>query len=69
MLSRIEEEVVKKAKDLGLNISKTCENCLKQAIRQLEQLYGQKNPNSLYIDVQQRVSSASLAGPPVFTPN
>ncbi len=32
----VDEEVVKKAKELGLNISKMCENCLKEAIRRLE---------------------------------
>ena len=32
----IEKEVIRKAKDIGLNISKTCENCLKNAIRRLE---------------------------------
>jgi hypothetical protein len=32
----IEAEVVEKAKDLGLNISKVCENCLKDMIRRIE---------------------------------
>jgi len=32
----IDEEVVRKAKELGLNLSKTCENALKEAIRRLE---------------------------------
>jgi len=34
-------ELVEKAKALGLNISKTCENCLKQAVKQMESLYGE----------------------------
>ena len=32
----IEEEVIEKAKELGLNISKVCENCLKDMIRRIE---------------------------------
>ena len=32
----IDEEVVKKAQEIGLNVSKTCENCLKETIRRLE---------------------------------
>jgi post-segregation antitoxin (ccd killing protein) len=32
----MDEEVVKKAKEMGLNLSKLCENCLKQAIKGLE---------------------------------
>lgn len=36
VLLYIDEKVVTKAKDLGLNLSKTCENALKEAIRRLE---------------------------------
>ena len=32
----VEQSIVQKAKELGLNISKTCENALKEAIRRLE---------------------------------
>ena len=32
----IDKEVARKARELGLNISKTCENALKEAIRRLE---------------------------------
>jgi post-segregation antitoxin (ccd killing protein) len=32
----VDKDVVRKAKSLGLNISKTCENALKEAIRRLE---------------------------------
>jgi len=39
----VEEEVIQKAKDLGLNISKMCENCLKEAIKRLE---GSDCPNN-----------------------
>ena len=33
---RIDEEVLKKAHDLGLNVSKVCENALKELIRRIE---------------------------------
>jgi len=33
----IDENVVREAKELGLNLSKTCENCLKEAIRRLKE--------------------------------
>ncbi len=32
----LDKHVIRKSKDLGLNISKTCENALKEAIRRLE---------------------------------
>ena len=41
----MDEDVVKKAKQIGLNLSKTCENCLKQAIKALESTHPQKNPD------------------------
>ena len=34
----IEEDVIKKSKDLGLNISKVSENALKEMIRRIENL-------------------------------
>ena len=40
----IDSEVLKEAHELGLNVSKTCENALKQAIRQLKPLYTEKVP-------------------------
>ena len=43
----LDEDVVKEAKELGLNISKTCENCLKQAVKQMRPLYGQSDCNSI----------------------
>ena len=39
----IDEDVVKKAKTLGLNLSKTCENCLIRSIKALETAYGENN--------------------------
>ena len=35
-------EIVEKAKELGFNISKLCENCLKEAIRRLESSNNQR---------------------------
>ena len=32
----VDEEIVRKAKDLGFNISKLCENAMKQAIKRME---------------------------------
>jgi hypothetical protein len=32
----VDQETLRKAKDLGLNISKICENALKEAIKRLE---------------------------------
>ena len=33
---RIDEELLRKAHELGLNVSKVCENALKEAVRRLE---------------------------------
>ena len=41
---RIDVSVVKRAKDLGLNISKVCENSLRQAIEAMEGVYGKREP-------------------------
>lgn len=40
----LDEEISEKAKDLGLNISKVCENSLIQAIKAMEGVYGKKEP-------------------------
>jgi hypothetical protein len=40
----IDTEIVKEARELGLNISKTCEIALKQAIEQLGALYNKNKP-------------------------
>ena len=42
----IDLRILKEAQELGLNISKTCENALKQAIRQLRPLYTAKESQS-----------------------
>ncbi|RLI12007.1 hypothetical protein DRO35_04055 [Candidatus Bathyarchaeota archaeon] len=33
---RVDENVLREAKELGLNVSKVCENALKEAIRRLK---------------------------------
>jgi len=39
----VDAEIIEEAKELGLNISKVCENSLKEAIRRLK---GSNNPHS-----------------------
>ena len=39
---RIDAEVAEKAKEMGLNISKICENTLIQAVKALEQVFDEK---------------------------
>ena len=39
----IDEDVAEKAKSLGLNLSKTCENCLIRSIKALESTYGENS--------------------------
>jgi post-segregation antitoxin (ccd killing protein) len=41
----IDSEILKEAQELGLNISKTCENALKVAIERLRPMYTKNNPN------------------------
>ena len=47
----VDLEVVKEAKELGLNISKVCENALKMAIEQLKPLYGKNKSKNLFDEV------------------
>ncbi|NIM45396.1 MAG: hypothetical protein GTO54_07185 [Nitrososphaeria archaeon] len=35
---RMDAELLEKAQDLGLNVSKVCENCLRKAVSKLEEL-------------------------------
>ena len=57
----IEEEVIEKAKELGLNISKVCENCLKDMIGRIE---GSNPPK----DCEKDSDKELLVGPPGFEP-
>ena len=52
----VDAEVHKKAHELGLNVSKVCENALKEAVRRLEQPNTQTETNGGYTDAR----SASL---------
>jgi len=49
---RIDGELIDKAKELGLNISKTCENALKEAIEALEQRKRPTETNGGYVDTR-----------------
>ena len=44
IMIRIDASVAKRAKDIGLNISKVCENSLIQAIEAMEGVYGKRKP-------------------------
>ena len=41
----LDREVIEKARELGLNISKVCENALIQAIKALESIFTEKGGN------------------------
>ena len=45
VMVRIDEELYRKAKNLGLNISKVCENALVQAINSLEAIFSERGGN------------------------
>ena len=64
----IEAEIVEKAHELGLNVSKTCENALKEAIRRLGTLVPQSETNGGDIDSRKAVSSAKMVLRPGFEP-
>ncbi|RLI14314.1 MAG: hypothetical protein DRO43_04330 [Candidatus Hecatellales archaeon] len=44
---RIDEDLLKEAKELGLNISKICENALREAIAKMKGETSQENPKTL----------------------
>ena len=60
----IDLEVLKEGQELGLNISKTCENALKLAISRLKPLY--EGSNSKIIPLGSK--KVSMVGPPGFEP-
>ena len=41
----LDREVIEKARELGLNISKVCENALIQAVKALEDIFTEKGGN------------------------
>ena len=53
---RIDIDVLRTAKELGLNVSKTAENALKEAIKRLQTPVQQTETNGGYVDAR----SASL---------
>ena len=61
---RIDGEIIDKAKELGLNISKTCENALKEAIRRLEGSNPKTNCNLTCASTSQQM----MVRPPGFEP-
>ena len=60
----IDLNILKEAQDLGLNISKTCENALKSAIDRLRPLYERPKPKTIPIQTK----NVSLVGSPGFEP-
>ncbi len=48
----LNDEIAKLARDLGLNISKTCENALKTAIARLQGNYAENNGEQQQINEQ-----------------
>ena len=53
----IDRDVAKEAKEMGLNISKTCENALKMAIKQLKPLYSHEMLKNGSDDVENVIHS------------
>ena len=54
----VRKDIIRRAKEIGLNISKTCENALIEAIRRLE---GSTQPNTLK-------TGGMMVGPRGFEP-
>ena len=48
----VDEEIVRAAKELGFNISKLCENCLKEAIRRMREPKTQTMTNGGLVDAR-----------------
>ena len=57
----IEEKTVIEAKELGLNISKVCENSLKLVIEQMKSFYNQNKPNSISQSTKNSLKSLERA--------
>jgi hypothetical protein len=64
---RIDEDVFREAKELGLNVSKIAENALKEAIRRLKGENCQNNPNILHSHTSDG-SASEVAGSRGFEP-
>ena len=65
---RIDQDVLRTAKELGLSVSKVSENALKEAIRRLQTPVPQTETNGRDIDSRKAVSSATMVLRPGFEP-
>ncbi len=63
----IDQEVVKKAKELGFNLSKVCENCLKRHIQAIQNLTTQTNGGTAFLG-EASFGKEGSAGPRGFEP-
>ena len=61
---RIDEELLQKAHDLGLNVTKVCENALKEMIRRIETPSATKTPK----DCPEDATNDHMVGLPGFEP-
>ena len=64
----IDEEVHRKAHEIGLNVSKVCENALREAIRRLTQPKTETNGGSPFLSEGSFGKESSLVGLPGFEP-
>ena len=68
VLLYLDEDVVEEAKELGLNLSKVCENALKEAIKRLK---GENCENNSYSPFSNRMAghtNKKMVRPPGFEP-
>ena len=65
---RIDGEIIDRAKEIGLNISKTCENALKDAIEALEQRKTKTTTNEGYTDARSASQQHRMVGRAGFEP-
>ena len=50
----VDSEILKEAQEIGLNVSKTCENALKKAIERLSSPKTETNGEICYVNEQKR---------------
>ena len=63
----IDDEVIKTAKELGFNLSKLCENCLKRHIKAIQNLTTQTNGGTAFLG-EASFGKEGSAGPRGFEP-
>ena len=66
---RINPEIHEKAKEMGLNISKTCEKCLEQEIQRLTNANPETNCISTCVSTSQQLRLAGGTGFEPATPS